>query len=304
MIGGFYNWHKVFGEQGSFSLLRAKEGMLEDYDIIFIGMSKPELEGQSATRIRKEIGWKSKTKLVVCIDYAVELWQGTFNPYSLEQELLQADVVFVSEPTMISHVRALMDDKIEVHHLLHPTNVSALQSYYKPKELRSDEIIALIHRYDNNWLAPFLATKELPWNTHVVLLDPQIEKFLHSYFKYIQVGMEFMRYLDWASRKKIILDSYHRIHTYGRSAVDGACLQVPVIGSDWTHVQKMLWPELTVKAGDVFEQKRLIKKLMTDDSFYDDCVEYANEKVEIFSYENRKKEFLDIVYNAKEKNVV
>jgi hypothetical protein len=41
----------------------------------------------------------------------------------------------------------------------------------------------------------------------------------------------------------------------------------------------------------------MIQKLFAEPKFYDDCIETAMEKVELFSYENRKKDLLDKLYN-------
>ena len=295
MIGGFYNWHLAM--QGDFNLFKAKQGSLEEHDIIFIGMSKPELDGVVATRIRQEIGWESKTKLVICIDYAVELWQNTFQPYLLEQELCQADMVFVSEPSMLEHVRALINDKRPVHHIPHPTNIEPLMKMRKDVELRSEEIIALVHRYDNNWMAPFIVTKDLPWNTHAILLNGEMVPQLHAFFKYLKPGLEFLQYLDFASRKKVLVDSYHRIHTYGRSAVDCAAIGLPCVGSNWQWAQTLLWPNITTEPAYLQQQKEIVIKLMEDDVFYKEQIEYADTKLDFFSYENRKKDLLDKLYN-------
>lgn len=294
-IGGFYSWSVAFN--GEFHLHQTKKGRLEEWDIIFLGMSRPELEGVMASQIRKEIGWETKTKLVICIDYAIELWQGTFNPHALEQELMQADMLFVAEPMMLQHVRSLINDRKPVHHILHPSNINNIRRYSKPYEMRTDEIAAIIHRYDNNWLDPYLVIKDLPWDTHAVLLDPGIQVHLYAYYKFFKEGHEFTQYLDWVSRKKVILDSYHRIHTYGRTPVDNACLGIPTVGADWTYSQKLLWPELTVQCGDTWGQTQMIKKLFEDRTFYDDCVEKAAEIVETYSYENRKQDLLNKLYN-------
>lgn len=295
LIGGFYNWHMAF--KGDFSLYPAKKGKLEEYDIVFVGLSRPELEGCLLSQMRKELGPNSKTKIVACIDYAIELWQGTFNPFNLEQELMQCDMVFISEPAMISHVRSVVNDRIPIHHIPHPSCIDLIHNLCKPYEMRSDEIAAIIHRYDNNWLAPFLVIKDLPWNTHCVLLDPSIQIHLYAYFKHFKEGFDFVPYLDWVSRKKVVLDSYHKLHTYGRTAVDNASLMLPTVGTDWIWAQKFLWPELTVQCGDTWGQKKIIEKLFNDKAFYVDCAEYAKEKVEFFSYEQRKQELLNKLYN-------
>lgn len=282
---------------GEFHLYKSKEHQLENYDILFLGLSKPELEGVLCSQIRQKIGWESKTKLVVCIDYAIELWQGVFNPYSLEHELMQADLIFVAEPAMVSNVKALINGRKPVHHIPHPSPIDELKRMYKPKELRTNEIAITVHRYDNNWLSPFLVVKDLPWNSHLVCLDAGLAVHMYAYFKYIIPGFEFMQYIDWVSRKRVILDSYHKIHTYGRTAVDSACIQVPTVGADWTWAQKFLWPDLTVVAGDVSRQKELMIELFTNENFYDEVIEKAAENVEFFSYENRKKDLLDKLYN-------
>lgn len=281
---------------GEFSLYKAKEGRLKDYDIIFIGMSRPELEGVCASRIRKEIGENSKTKLVICIDYAIELWQQTFQPYMLEQELMQADIIFVSEPSMLSNVKTLINDKKEVYHIPHPTDIEQIKKYRVPLELKSNEIVTLIHRYDNNWMQPFITTKDLSWNTHAILLDQGIMPHLFAFFKYMHPGYEFMQYIEWVSRKRVMLDSYHKIHTYGRSAIDCACLGLPVVGSNWQWAQNYLWPDLTVEAGDIHKQKELIIKLMEDDDFYKKCIEKADSKLSFFNYENRRNDLLNVIY--------
>jgi hypothetical protein len=210
---------------------------------------------------------------------------------------MQADMIFISEPAMVSHVRSLINDKKPVFHIMHPTNIDAIRQLSKPLEMRSDEIAAIIHRYDNNWLDPFLVVKDLPWDTHAVMLDPGIQIHMYAYYKFFKEGGEFVPYLDWVSRKKVILDSYHRIHTYGRTAVDNACLGVPTVGADWTYGQKMLWPDLTATCGDTRTQTEMIIKLFNEPAFYEDCIEKANEAVEFFSYENRKKELLNKLYN-------
>jgi len=295
MIGGFYNWHRAM--EGDFGLYMSKKGNLKNYDILFMGLSKPELDGYVASQVRKEIGW-GKTKLVICIDYAVELWQSTFNPHALKHELENADIIFVSEPSAVSHMNAIMDGKKPVHHLVYPSQIELISKFEKPKELRSEEIIALVHRYDNNWLSPYLATKNLPWNTHALLLDGELEKTLYAFFKYMRSGFEFTEYLDWMSRKKVLVDSYHKLHTYGRSPVDCACVGVPCVGTTWTYAQTLLWPNLTVEPGDIYGQQKLIEKLMTNDEFYDDCVAKAKEVLPMFSYKERKKEFIKLVYGG------
>lgn len=249
------------------------------------------------SRIRQEIGWDTKTKVVVVIDYAHELWQSTFNPWQLENELMQADMIFTAEPTMGSAVNAIIGGRKPVHHIVHPSNVDAIEQISKPIENRMDQMASIIHRYDNNWLSVHLVDKNLSIDNHVVLLDPGIELQVLAFFKFTKHGFKFTEYLNWVSQCKLILDSYHKIHTYGRTPVDNASLKMPTVGSDWTYSQQYLWPELTVPAGDVWAQVKIIEKLLKEKEFYTDCVEYASEKVDRYRYPNRVKEFMEKLYN-------
>lgn len=284
---------------GEFSLYNNKIGELEDYDIVFVGLSKPELEGMLLSRMRKEIGWDTKTKLVICIDYARELWASTFNPWYLQQELEQADMIFVAEPSMQSAVKCVVEGKVQVEHIVHPTNVDAIQEIAKPVDQRLDAIASMIHRYDNNWYDVHLVDKNIGIDNHIILLDPNIELQILAFFKFTKHGFQFTKYLEWVSNLKLVIDSYHKIHTYGRTAIDNASLQLPTVGGDWTYAQLDLWPTITVAAGDVWEQVKVTKKLLNDKDFYLDCVEYAADKVDRYRYDNRKKEFLDKLYNTK-----
>jgi len=296
MIGGFYNWHMAF--KGDFKLWgKHLEKTLENYDVLFIGISRPELEGGLATDVRRAIGWESKTKLVLCIDYAIELWQDTFNPRALENELLQADMIFVSEPAMKSWVSAIINERKPVHHIVHPSNLDAIERISKPIEIRDEELIALIHRYDNYWFPMYLVSRNVDYVTTAVMLDPSIEIRILAFFPMTKQGLMFTEYLEWASRKKVCVESYHRIHTYGRTAVDNASLQLPTVGTDLVYSQEYLWPDLTVKSGDVLTQAKLINKLFKEKEFYLDCVEKAKEFVQRYSYENRKKELLEKLYD-------
>lgn len=282
--------------QGEFKLYPAVRDNLKNFDIYFIGMSRPELEGCTVSQIRQRIGDDPKRKIVVCVDYSIEIWAGTLNLPLLEQELLRSDFVFISEPAMISHIRALVNDKIPVHHIPHPSNIEAISKFAKPTNARTDEIVALIHRYDNNWIAPYLVTKDIPWGTHAVCLDGGLEKHLYGQFRYIRQGCEFMEFLEWTSRKRCVVDSYHKIHSYGRSAVDCAAIKVPIVGTTWTWAQQYLWPDLTVEPGDVWKQRQLVERLMTDQTFYEEVIDKASKLVNVFSYENKRNELLSKLY--------
>lgn len=311
MISGFYNWHRVFEAMqndqplknpnyyGKFGYWHQEEDHLNDYDIIFIGISSPELIGNLASSIREKIGVNSKTKLVANVDYAVEMWPQAFNLTHLRHELLQCDYIFAAENAMVSHLEALTNRKI--HSFSHPTDIRQLKNFGKPIDQRNNRMLSVVHRYDNNWQDLYLATKDIAGiENHAVLLDPSRKIDCLPYFKYIVDGLPYPQFIDMLSKSKLVADSYHKMHSYGRIPVECACLRVPVVSTDWVTSALNLWPETTILAGDVNAQKKMLQKLLTDPVFYKKVTDYAYDAVEACGYEAAITNFMNMV-NGKDR---
>lgn len=294
MIGGFYNWPKCM--EGEFDYYSQKKGRLKEYDVIFVGLSRPEIEGVLMTKIRQEIGYNSSTLLIATVDYAIPLWQNSFNLHTFEQELKQADVIFVPEPSALSSVRTLVNDRVPVVFMPHPTDTATLKRFAQPIEKRHNALLVLIHRYDNNWYIPAVVTKDIDYiDIYAIFLDGQLELYITPYFQYVRAGAKFSEYIKFAARARIVLDSYHQIANYGRSAVDNACLMLPTVATDKCFASTQLWPRLTTKANDAWSQKQLIHKLYTDKEFYQSCAEEAFNKVDNFGYDACRANMLQLI---------
>jgi hypothetical protein len=294
LIGGFYNWHRVLS--GDFDLYAHKKGSLKDYDIIFLGLSRPEMEGLLISEIREEIGYDSKTLLVVCVDYAIEIWHQTFNMQALRLQLREADIVFTGEPKMRIQLEALINKPVFL--LEHPTNTRILKDMVAPIEQRQNAVLCLIHRYNNDWIPPYLVVKDMPEiHNYAILLDghPNNQVSKLPFFQFVRPGMEYPQWLEFLKQARVVVDSYHNMHTYGRNIVDCACLKVPVIASNIVHAQPILFPELTTEPNDVLAQRGLLKKLISDEKFYLDVVNYAYDKVDGFGYESSMTKFEQMI---------
>lgn len=301
LIGGFYNWHRVLS--GEFALHAHKKGRLKEYDIIFMGLSNPELIGMLITRIRDEIGTDGKTLLVVCVDYAVEIWDGTFNMHALELELKKCDIVFTGEPAMKNQLEALTNKPVEF--LAHPTNTRVLKTFAKPIDQRENAVHCLIHRYNNDWIPPWLVVKDIhEISNYAILLNGSPDNIIKKmpFFDNTRPGVEYPNWIGYLSQAKAVVDSYHNMHTYGRNVVDCACLKVPCIGSEVVYAQPILWPELTTKPNDVLGQRKILKHLIADKEFYKKVTDYAYEKVDQFSYNESFKNFEAMIKKHKEQN--
>jgi hypothetical protein len=271
MISGFYNWHKVFN-------------------------------GCIISDIKHHLPKNNNTIIVACVDYAVEMWQGVFNPNHLKYELDQADFIFAAELSMVSHVKSLLPHRT-IHHILHPTNTQAIKALCKPEDLRRNALLAIIHRYDNNWLDMHLATKNLKEvDVYGCMLDGGIEVEILPFFQFTKRPESYGKFIDFLSEAKICIDSYHRMHSYGRMGVECACLKVPFVSTNSVTSALMLWPETTIQSGYTYDQESMIKKILNDKDFCKKVVDEAYNRVEICNYENSFYNFMKMIGKVEQPN--
>lgn len=291
MVGGLYSWHRVFdGETAYYDDVKDRLG---EYDIVFVTMSNFALSSLLLSRIRKRLGWDSKTKLVTCVDYAPELWQENYSSVrSMGVELDQVDMVIVAEPIMESHLKVITDRP--TCHINHPCNIDALLPYKVPIEKRRQDMVGMLHQYNRGWLSLFLATKDLPWRMFACVprKNDTISK-LPPYFRWLIEYRDYTSYIEWVADIKLAVDSYHIIHSYGRMAAENAVLSIPTVGASCVYSQQLLWPDLTIAPGDVYAQRQLIIRLYEDSEFYRRCCDKAWGGVQGCSYKNSKQAFLD-----------
>lgn len=300
LVSGYYQWHRVLDTK--FALYHEVKGSLNDYDVILVGMTKADERVALLSRIRDEVG--DKAKLVVCMDYAIEMWPSKFDPHTLERELKNADMLFGGEPKMVSYLRALTGDKIPVELIVHPTDTYGLSKFRRIKKEADDDALLLIHEYNDEWWGPYLVQKDLPYSVVAVggqrIIDQSVA--WHFYPK-VSKKLEYVKWLEVVSNHKCVIDSYHTLHNYGRLQVECAVLGVPVVGSNVTYAQTLLWPQLTSEPHDVFHQRELFTRLMEDQEFWHECVDYATAKVDFFGHDERKKEMLEKIGKLDETEV-
>lgn len=125
-------------------------------------------------------------------------------------------------------------------------------------------------------------------NTEKTYNDPDLtiylEKSISEYFRFN--GAAYM----WMN-----LDNRY---TWGRYVLDAAALRMPIITTESTVHGISLFPDTTVRDHfDIDKAVEIGKRLIEDAGFYRDVAESAYNKLQVFSYENVKNQFLDIVSN-------
>lgn len=340
MIGGFYNWHLVFQQPNNFVSYTSPDVfqriMEEEFNVLLFGISRPEMAADTIPRVEalaKENKWSveealtnialgmpnivserkkkdKKLKIVAHVDYAIQLWHSPmlkefFGPYPLARILSNVDYIFTAEPNMGNWIHAITGRP--VYFIPHPTNVLALKQMQNEIEtkyrgnVKENIVRAVIHRYDNNWIAPFIVCEtginkldpNSPVSVYIAMDGGQqfITELRSVGCEFVEIGTPHEMWLDKLSRTRILVDSYHAINTYGRSPVECACMKTPIIGSDVTYLQGILYPELTTKPNDVLKQRQLLVKLLNDKGYYDSVVDFAYKNVDIVNYDNSRKKF-------------
>ena len=91
--------------------------------------------------------------------------------------------------------------------------------------------------------------------------------------------LPYMEWVDWIKTLNKFKYGVHlmRTHAAGTFALNCAYLGIPCIGYEGLDTQTICHPNLTVKLGDLDTAKKLLTKLKTDSSFYDECALISKE---------------------------
>lgn len=284
LVGGYYNWHRVFG--GDFCLFSDAREELRDADIVFVALTKFALDSRLVSKIA------TKGKIVVTVDYAVELWKDAINPAYLEEALQLADMVIAPTPGVESYLKAIFDHH-KIIRMTHPSNLDAISTYKKSTNFRKRDAVSFIHNYEGNWLAPYLVMREQDCRGIFVTNSVDIQNKATPFIEYVMQAKPYPDYLEWVSNKFAYVESYHSVHSYGRTQVENAVLGLPSIGANNIVAQRELWPALTTDIADVYKQRQLLARLLADPEFYQTVCEYAAAAVQAYSYEHKKQEFMN-----------
>ena len=94
-------------------------------------------------------------------------------------------------------------------------------------------------------------------------------------------GVNYLPWMVWKDFMYELSKCKYGVQTYQASAgqfpLNCAYLGVPCIGYNDINTQRDLFPELSVRRGDVLEARKLASKLQTDKVFYDECSTKAKE---------------------------
>ena len=287
---GLYSWIPVFnGDVKHYSEIVDKK-QLKEYDIIHVNLSGQDMH--LLGEIKSVLGKDSKTKLIANNDYTVELWQSSFDYMpTIKRELEYADVLFGTEPNQVGTLEILTGRNI--HLIVHPCFVKRLKSLSKP--VQKDVISVVWHRYDNYAVVPGLAIKDLGKKTRLIGYDPNGDKKKYvtsCHYNEILSGTNYMDFTEQLSESKVVVDPF-TLTSQSRTGWDCAAMGIPMVGSNRNYSVQRCFPKTMVSPFNAKEMRAMVKKLLDDEEFRKEVIDYAQKEVEIVNYENSKSRYLE-----------
>jgi len=289
---GLYSWIPVFdGEVKQFT--DVDPSTYKDYDIIQVNMAGQDIP--IIADVREQLdkdGNPNNTKIVANNDYTIELWTASFDHLSiLKREVNHADMIFGTEPNQVGTLQTLLERK--VHLIVHPCFVKRLKTLTPKRKLKAISVIS--HRYDNYNIIPSLAVKNLGKTTRLVGYDSATDKKKHvttTCYNACHLPVNYMDFTEQLLESELVVDPF-TLTSQSRTGWDCAALGIPLVGSDRCYSHQKCFPKTCVPPFNIKAMRDMVKKVLTDDKFRKEVIEYAKNAVEYVSYEKSKEKYLN-----------
>jgi hypothetical protein len=295
---GAYQWLNVY--DGDIKTINQvlTDGVLEDYDVVHMNLCSADYN--QIPRVSEALK-NSDTKLVLGFDYGPHEYQRWFpHPETLRREITGADAYFYTEPHGIGFYEALVQKKVFI--IPHPTDTKLLKKF--KTDVEPINTVAIIFHADGAKVAlPYLATQNLPKKHKTALLGYQEAKdtysrFTMTMFHYAQTYTSYQMWIKFIKQARMALDTYD-VPAYGRAQTDCAGLGTVCVGSGVVDAQKRLFPKLTTSPWDTRKKRSLLIKLIKNENFKQEQIDFARKEVEYYNLKNSKKRFDAMLDNIK-----
>jgi glycosyltransferase involved in cell wall biosynthesis len=272
---GLYQWLSAF-EDSQMVLPKTRED-IEAFDIIHINMPRANIPYVDYYVKRKD----SRTKIVVNIDYSVDLWQKAYEHWPIVlQEIDKADLIFHVEPYGAELLSEMLHRPVPT--IPHPVNVKAIrEKFLREKKPNPKPLIGVMgHRYDQNYLLPYFVFRDLDVQSFLFdHVEGESEKGIGFLYDATFGRIPHEEYLTVMSKCDIMIETA-TTYSYGRSVVEAAALDVPVVGGSNVSAMKILFPSLVVdNPRDVSGQKGMLVDVLN----YKDPAEWLSDRIDFYS---------------------
>jgi hypothetical protein len=286
-ITGLFNWSLLFNGVRTFP--RTADDFAK-YNVIHVNITHKNLPLLS--KIIPLID-RNVTKLLVNVDYAIEMWSQTFpHPELLLQEIDGADYIFAVEPNMADLLSSALQRYVPC--IPHPCATHEIEKYRTNQ--REKKVMISAHRYDTNFQIPYFFTRRLPdnWISCIMGAHNNFDSIIHLYHE-CQRQLTFEESIKYISTKYAMVET-HTLNSYGRVTIEAAVLGVPCIGPANISSMQRCFPDLIYKhhASPVNMMCCLFDKLQ-DQAFYSEVAKKAIEASKYYSYDNCRSLMLDFL---------
>lgn len=321
-ISGNYNWCEIF--KGTYlPLSDISKDILEQFDVLHMNVHKGNIHGLK--QIRECLGYNSKTKLVVNLDYSLDLicLDSTIaHSPSLIKDLDLADGIFAVEPMQRQFLEFILNRPVAL--MIHPIPVEYIREWVtggkkylpsKQRQLHNGKpiVYCTLHRWssqtkEQDFFVPYFAFKPsfdysgkklppLECNPVLTGVMPEhvsaAQAMWGKVYKHGIFPINFHQMLALGSA----VYNYYPMRSMDRISLECAAVGTPCVSSNLSATGNILFPELTVEHQDVKGVYELLKRLLEDKAFWSKCTWFASVQVEQFGYAASKQRWLDFMDN-------
>lgn len=296
MGGTLYNG-KLF-DQGVYGL---DYDYFNEFDLVMVALRQETIE------VGVKVKQRSKAKVVVFLDSEVDYFT-TYTTRDLQAKMVEllniADAVAVLHDESIPFFKALTSKPVDVVGL--PFPIKRVREMCPPvqkhEEIGLGSTLRSFLTHNKNALVNLAALNKIGMPGVVDIWQPEEMEYFKSIRKYVPLPKIKFRFFilgwdDYITQANYSLLGLHLDYRYswGRFPIDCAAVGTPCVGSPSLYTQKILFPSLCVRYHDIEGAQTLIKKLVSDNKFYEDTVSYAQSQMEQFSYEQCKMKLLNLL---------
>ena len=287
-ISGLFNWANALNGARTFP---RSEQDLAQFNLYHINITSRNLFLLETFLKQKP----REAKLLLNVDYAVEMWSQSFPVYpDLFFSLIdKADYIFAVEPLQSEILSTELRRNVPV--IPHPVATHLLKNMRSPE--RDNQIGISLHRYDTSNLYPAaLVARRLPKHFQTVAVGSTSSKatLLHL-FDFIKETTPFEEFIKTINRFYAVFESYS-MHSYGRFTAECAALGIPCVGATCVHSLNECFPDLTYFDTNSIERPaEHLNDLINDQAFYSEMVNKSIELSENFSYKTCKEKLFKLL---------
>jgi len=308
---GLYCWTSAFRKHDWYARILLEADLTDEVmrktDIIHANITSADWD--LCVRIRKRInslGLKGKIKFIGNVDYSVENWHTTFHDWgAIDTALRSLDYIFSVEPFQATVLSRILGRNVPV--IEHTGDILDFKSYRVPNNRRVDRIVVPFHPYLSQFEETYAAIKGIELPVSLVGYIPRTAKVendvgqiseveipIQPFFDEVVNRIEYIHFMRFLAESKIVFDPY-RLHSLGRVGVECAALGVPFVSTDHVQSAKKLFPKVTTRVDDIEGMRDILDKLINDQRFYNEVVNFAYDKVEEFNFDSQFAKMMKLV---------